>query len=125
MVYWLTGGDNPLTGQQDYEFRRGRFADASTMYAVADAVLLPSTWEGFGLPALEAGLLQLPLLAGRRPALTEMGELGLRPVHVDQPDAVDALLDQITEGSRHDQRQLGDAFSRDGAKASLARMLEL
>ncbi|HKR49860.1 MAG TPA: hypothetical protein VJT72_09825, partial [Pseudonocardiaceae bacterium] len=63
-VYWLTGpaedGYGPqladLLARARCPIRRGlprglRMADA---YAAADAVVLPSTWEGFGLPLIES-----------------------------------------------------------------------
>ena len=39
------------------------------LYRVADALLFPSTQEGFGIPALEAGLARTPLFCSDIPAL--------------------------------------------------------
>ncbi|WP_376789957.1 glycosyltransferase family 4 protein [Thermoflexus sp.] len=44
------------------------------LYMLADAVLLTSEEEGFGLPVLEAGLARLPVFARELPSLRELGE---------------------------------------------------
>ncbi|MFN8641670.1 MAG: glycosyltransferase family 1 protein [Candidatus Binatia bacterium] len=51
--------------------RLGRVAavDLPPLYAAADALLFPSLYEGFGLPALEAMACGTPVLAGRAGAL--------------------------------------------------------
>src|SRR5262249_34324163 len=47
-------------------------------YAAADALVLVSEYEGFGLPALEAMARGVPVVASRRPALDEIfGEAAL------------------------------------------------
>jgi glycosyltransferase involved in cell wall biosynthesis len=43
-------------------------------YRLADALLLPSREEGFGIPLLEAGLAGLPAFCADIPALRELGE---------------------------------------------------
>jgi glycosyltransferase involved in cell wall biosynthesis len=43
-------------------------------YRLADALLLPSREEGFGIPVLEAGLAGLPVFCGDILALRELGE---------------------------------------------------
>ena len=124
VVYWLTGGPDPLEGSDTaYQFKRGRFNDAVEMYSLADVVLLPSSWEGFGMPALEAGLLQLPVLTGSWPALDEMVDLGLAPVKTSAADPVGELLAQIEQGSRHDTASLARAYSRELVKEQLAQLL--
>ena len=47
-------------------------ADLDAWYAAADAVVMPSRWEGFGLVAIEAMRNDTPVLAGRRGALPEI-----------------------------------------------------
>jgi|DewCreStandDraft_2_1066082.scaffolds.fasta_scaffold11637_3 glycosyltransferase involved in cell wall biosynthesis len=42
------------------------------LYLACDGVLLTSTWEGFGLPVAEAGLLRVPVFCSRIPALREV-----------------------------------------------------
>jgi glycosyltransferase involved in cell wall biosynthesis len=43
-------------------------------YRLADALLLPSREEGFGIPILEAGLVGLPVFCAGIPPLRELGE---------------------------------------------------
>ncbi len=52
--------------------------DLVALYNGATALVLPSLWEGFGLPAIEAMACGLPVLASRRGSLPEtVGEAGL------------------------------------------------
>ena len=53
-----------------------RDADMAELYRLADAVLLPSESEGFGLPALEAGLARAPLVCTDLEVLREVAGSG-------------------------------------------------
>jgi glycosyltransferase involved in cell wall biosynthesis len=55
----------------------------SSMIAAADALIMPSRWEGFGLVALEAMRVGKPVLASRRGALAEIVEHGRTGMHFD------------------------------------------
>jgi glycosyltransferase involved in cell wall biosynthesis len=94
-VYWLTGpaeeGYGPqladLLAQARCAVRRGlpgrlRMADA---YAAADAVVLPSTWEGFGLPLIESALAGRPLAVSDYPVAREVARLGFVWFPVEDP----------------------------------------
>lgn len=43
------------------------------LFRIADALILPSHDEGFGLPVLEAGLARLPVVCSDLPALRALG----------------------------------------------------
>lgn len=94
-IYWLTGvaeeGYGPqladLLADARCPIRRGlpdglRMADA---YAAADAVVLPSTWEGFGLPLIESALAGRPLAVSDYPVAREVARLGFAWFPVDDP----------------------------------------
>jgi mannosylglucosylglycerate synthase len=95
-VYWLTGpaeeGYGPaladLFTAARCPVRRGlppklRMTDA---YAAADAVVLPSTWEGFGLPLIESALAGRPLAVSDYPVAREVAKLGFVWFPVDDPE---------------------------------------
>jgi len=56
----------------------------ANLYQLADALLFPSTQEGFGIPVLEAGLARLPVFGSDIPPLRETGQ---GEVHLFPPDA--------------------------------------
>ena len=54
-------------------------------YAAADAVVLPSTWEGFGMPLIESALADRPLAVNDYPVAREVAKLGFTWFPVDDP----------------------------------------
>jgi glycosyltransferase involved in cell wall biosynthesis len=101
---WRRALDDPrLAGR----VRRTGYVDAATLqslYAGACALVLPSLDEGFGLPALEAMTLGVPVVASDRGALPEVvGEAGLLVDPTDPAALADALgriLDEPELGAR-------------------------
>lgn len=86
--------------------RTGRIsaADVAGLYDLAAAVAVPSRYEGFGLPAIEAMAYGAPLVAADVTALPEVvGEAGVL-LPVDSPsawaDALVTLLDDAAERER-------------------------
>ncbi|WP_228255359.1 glycosyltransferase family 4 protein [Ornithinimicrobium avium] len=78
----------------------GRLADELMpgLIASADAVVVPSLYEGFGLPALEAMAAGTPLLCSNRSSLPEVvGETGT--LVSPTPEALAAGLEHVTSGS--------------------------
>lgn len=76
-----------LEDSAHFLYELGIVPDDDTMadlYQLADALLFPSTQEGFGIPVLEAGLVRLPVFCSDIPPLRETGR---SEVHLFPPDA--------------------------------------
>lgn len=85
--------------------------DLPGLYNAASVLALPSFYEGFGLPALEALSCGTPVVVANRASLPEVvGETGLL-VNPDDPEAIaQALARVMTDGAlRARLRELGPA----------------
>ena len=77
--------------------RRGRVSDAelSALYGGATALLMPSLYEGFGLPALEAMYHGTPVIASDCSALPEVVRDGGLLVNPESVESIDAAIVQM------------------------------
>jgi glycosyltransferase involved in cell wall biosynthesis len=101
--YWLTGPDEDGYGPELGRLLAAaacrvhrRLPDGLTMddaYAACDAVVFPSTWEGFGAPLIEASLHRRPLAVGDYPVAAELAAFGFRWFPADDPIPLKAFLD--------------------------------
>jgi mannosylglucosylglycerate synthase len=102
--YWLTGpsedGYGPelerllaaAPGRVHRRIPGGLTVDDA--YAACDAVVLPSTWEGFGAPLIEASLHRRPLAVGDYPVARELAAFGFRWFPSHDPGPLGAFLDR-------------------------------
>jgi glycosyltransferase involved in cell wall biosynthesis len=85
-TYWLTGPAEDgfadalarTLAAAAVPVRRGLpdGVDMAAAYAACDVVVLPSSWEGFGLPLIESALHRRPLVVGAFPVARELRRLG-------------------------------------------------
>jgi len=61
-------------------------------YAAADAVCLPSVWEGFGNATVESAVHRRPLAVGAYPVIREIAAFGFRWFPADDPGPLRAWL---------------------------------
>mgnify|MGYP001820574330 FL=1 len=119
-------------GLADRVVRAGRVPDADRdgLIALADALVFPSEYEGFGAPVVEAMALGTPVICSDQPALAEVvGDAGLvLPADLDAwADALDIAGERAPELIAAGRRRAGAfsaARSGEGLVTAYRRALE-
>jgi glycosyltransferase involved in cell wall biosynthesis len=133
--YWLTGPDEDGYGPELARLLAAarcrvhrRLPAGLTMddaYAACDAVVFPSTWEGFGAPLIEASLHRRPLAVGDYPVAAELAAFGFTWFAAADPAPLRAFLDDPDPAVlEHNHEVARRHFSMDALSAQLADLLE-
>ena len=103
-TYWLLGPPEDGYGPELERLLAGTTARVvrgtpsgvalADAYAAADAVTLPSTWEGFGNATVESAVHRRPLAVGAYPAAREIAAYGFRWFPADDPTPLAEWLDR-------------------------------
>jgi glycosyltransferase involved in cell wall biosynthesis len=131
-TYWLTGpAEDGYQAELMEVLRSGGVAVRRRLpfgvqmpgaYAASDAVALPSSWEGFGLPLIESALHRKPIAVGDFPVARELEAFGFRWFDARDPARLKAFLDDPDEGLLDHNEAIARAhFGID----ALARRLDL
>lgn len=78
-----------------------------TIYASADALIVPSRWEGFGLVAAEAMRAELPVIASNVGGLPEVVEDKVTGLLIP-PNDVQSLVDAVNSLDPDSMRKMGE-----------------
>lgn len=133
-TYWLTGPAAEGYAAQLAELlararcpvRRGlpRGLGMADAYAAADAVVLPSSWEGFGMPLIESALAQRPLAVSDYPVAVEVARLGFRWFPVADPTPLAGWFSRPDPALLADNRALARRhFGPEALTGRLTRIL--
>ena len=120
-TYWLTGPAEEGFGPTAHRLLEAApcptrwdqgIRDMATAYGAADLVVLPSTWEGFGLPTIESAVYRRPLAIGPYPVAAELRAHGFDWFDLDDTTALKAwLADPDAELLNHNQTTVRKHFS--------------
>jgi len=135
-TYWLLGpaedGYGPelerILAAATVPVRRGwgtTSGDMASAYAACDVVALPSTWEGFGNPAVESAIHRRPLAIGPYPVADELAAFGFRWFAHDDAESLATWLEHPDPALLDHNRSVARRhFSSADLPARLAAVIE-
>jgi glycosyltransferase involved in cell wall biosynthesis len=95
-------------------------------YEACDFILFPSSWEGFGNPAIESALCKRPLLIGNYPVAKEIESFGFRFFHTNEVDDLGSFLKAPEEGLLDNNHKIAlEYFGINRLKAQLSELIKL
>lgn len=107
------------------------FSQLAQVYQEADLFVLPSEYEGFGLPILEAMLAGIPVITSSKASLPEVGGIHAAYVHESTPESfANAIMDVLFMAKERREKNVEDArtwaasFSWQKSAANTLRVLE-
>lgn len=132
-TYWLTGDaeqgygpelDRRIAALRTRAIRRPA-EDMTDAYAACDAVVFPSTWEGFGNPPVEAAIHRKPAAVGGYPVASELVErFGFRWLPTDDPKPLARVLEEPDrEMIDHNYEVASTHFSPESLRRTLRELL--
>lgn len=89
--------------------------ELQTLYQRADIFVLPSTYEGFGLPVIEALLAGLPVVTVQTASLPEVGGVAALYVNAPEPELLAAKINEVLRQpatERSQRAEQGRAWAR-------------
>lgn len=133
-TFWLTGpAEDGYAADLERLLARARGpvrrrlptgVDMAGAYAACDAVVLPSSWEGFGLPLIESALHRRPIAIADFPVARELASFGFCWFSTSDPEPLRAFLAAPdVDVLDHNERLARRRFGLDTLARRLARLL--
>ena len=134
-TYWLLGpaeegyGDrlDELLAAASCPVVHRPWHETAGIYAAADHITFPSTWEGFGNPPIEAALHRRTVSVGDYPVAHELQQFGFRWYTPDDVDAIRSAVtdpDSVVADLDHDQAIALEHFTVERVHAELHSLLD-
>ncbi len=100
-------------------------ATMADLYAAADLIAFPSTWEGFGNPPVEAAIHGRPVVVGDYPVAHELRRFGFWWLDPDDHEAIAAAVAEAPAERLADNRRLVEEhFSLDVVTGRVKELLD-